>query len=147
LLKKLWEDGMRRLGWFALSMSLLLWTPAKPAIAQPIQTPQSAPTFHYDYAQDLIVEFGRAIAVLQRGIDENWTNREQYLQAFDRSATPRTKHGRMIKADVRQAIEWRMQEREIWDEKPPIGCQAQGLIDDFSAQRQMLIRTQNASIR
>ena len=136
---------MRGVVWFALGMLMLLWTSCGRGIAQ---SPQASPPKHaFQFGQDLITEYGRVIAILQRGIDENWT-REQYLKVFD---TPdyRQKSGedRALRAAIRQAIEWRMPEAVIWDEKPPISVQAAQLMDEYSRQRQLLIRAQDAPAR
>jgi hypothetical protein len=139
---------MRRLGCFALGILLLQWSPSRPSVAQLAPAPASAPTLLQ--VESLIVEYERAVAILQHGINENWT-REQYLKAFDLPEHPkRAGENLAMRAAIWQTIQWRMPEPEIWDEQPPIGVQAMRLISEFSSQRhllrQMLIKTQVGSI-
>jgi hypothetical protein len=134
---------MRRLGWFALGMLLLQSPASEHAVAQSGQANASRPSLHYE--QGLIIEYGRAIAVLQRGIKQNW-NRDQYLRAFD--APDQLKivgENLSMRATIQQTIEWRMHEPGIWDEQPPIGVQAAQLIEEFSQQRYLLIQVRDAN--
>lgn len=78
---------MQRIRWVVLGTLLVQGTAiCQDAIPQSVKTSTPKPAFYF--GQDLIVEYGRTISILQWGIDENWT-REQYLKAFDPPKHPR----------------------------------------------------------
>ena len=85
----------------------------------------------------LVLELGRAIGVLKRGLAENWSARGQYLDAFEK--TPKTDlSGRSVtreKEYVACSIGARLRIHESWDEGPPIGVEVDRIIVEFTRWR------------
>ncbi len=92
------------------------------------------------------VELDRAIAVLKRGLAENWKTREQYLNAFAQTPSTDSK-GRKVthaKESVACAMGVRLRVDQIWDEGPPLGVEVERAISEFTELRQSAEQTGNA---
>ncbi|HEY2860002.1 MAG TPA: energy transducer TonB [Terracidiphilus sp.] len=85
----------------------------------------------------LVLELDRAILVLKRGLKENWETGDQYLAAFHK--TPATDSAgqsvRDAKSYIECEIEARFRSRQIWDEGPPLGVEADRTIIEFTKLR------------
>jgi TonB family protein len=81
----------------------------------------------------LVLELDRAIAVLKRGLKDNWQTRDQYLAAFEK--TPGTDSTGRPMTDAKRYVECaigaRLRIHQIWDEGPPLGKEVQGIVDEF----------------
>ena len=103
------------------------------AFEGPEMRAQTSPSAGEPNRASLVVELDRAIAVLKRGLKDDWGTRDQYLAAFKK--TPGTDPiGRPV-ADAKRYVECAMSGRlrvhQIWDEGPPIENEVQRMIDEF----------------
>ena len=80
-----------------------------------------------------IHEYDRAITVLQHGLKEEWTTREEYLVAFDKT------FGLGRGTTLRQAIEFGIHDHHVWDEHMPISVEVHRVISRFQTKRDDLL--------
>jgi hypothetical protein len=80
-----------------------------------------------------IHEYDRAIAVLQHGLKEEWTTREEYLVAFDKT------FGLGRETTLRQTIEFGIHDHHVWDEHMPIGVEVHRVISRLQSERNSLL--------
>ena len=99
---------------------------------------QTSPSAVEPNRESLVVELDRAIAVLKRGLKDDWETRDQYLAAFER--TPGTDPTGRPVTDAKRYVECAMNAHlrihQIWDEGPPIEVEVQRVIDDFREWRE-----------
>jgi hypothetical protein len=93
----------------------------------------------------LILEYDRAIFVLERGVKENWSIRDQYLAAFDNRRNTGTAGEAMMNAKeyVRAAIIANLPIHQIWDESFPLGVDVHRTIAEFTKRRNQLLADEN----
>jgi Gram-negative bacterial TonB protein C-terminal len=83
------------------------------------------------------LELDRAILILNRGLEENWGTRDQYLAAFE--STPSTDHTGRPVADAKKYVECaigaHLRSHQLWDEGPPIEVEVHRTIVEFTKRR------------
>lgn len=108
------------------------------ALQSPEVGAQTSPSAVEPNRASLVVELDRAIAVLKRGLKDDWGTRDLYLAAFE--GTPRTDPMDRPVTDAKRYVECAMSARlrihQIWDEGPPIEDEVQRLIDKFREWRE-----------
>ena len=99
---------------------------------------QTSPSVVEPTGASIVLELDRAIAVLKRGLRDDWGTRDQYLAAFE--GTPRTDQTGRPVTDAKRFVECAMSARlrihQIWDEGPPIGDEVRRVMDEFREWRE-----------
>jgi hypothetical protein len=87
------------------------------------EAPDHMPSLAHGYSTaGLILEYERAICALDRGIRKQWTTREQYLSAFEKTNDYGTAGETLAaeKENVHRLLEaWLPTQNGIWDEHFP----------------------------
>jgi hypothetical protein len=88
-----------------------------------------------------ILEYDRAIYVLNFGLSHKWTNRTQYLHAV-RAFNAQGTSGESL-ATIRSAmvsyLNGRLREHQVWDEGVPIEVEVRRVIDQLSKEREEML--------
>ena len=117
--------------------------PDQPVIPLP---PQQPPIVKQNPAA-LAMEYSQAILVLKRGLKLGWSNRDQFIAAFNQTPITGAQKDVMqsMKNYVSTALKSHLRVHEVWDEGPPIGVEVQRAIDDFAKQRDQLLQAENSA--
>jgi hypothetical protein len=93
----------------------------------------------------LALEYSQAILVLNRGQKLGWSNRDQFIAAFNQTPITGAQIDVMqsMKNYVSAALKSHLRVHEVWDEGPPIGVEVQRAIDDFTKHRDQLLKADN----
>jgi hypothetical protein len=90
----------------------------------------------------MILEYDRALFVLEHGLSEQWKDRTDYLKSFDDSSDSGSsgEHLTAAKARVRLLLVTNLRVHQTWDEGPPISVEVQRAIKDLRGLRDRLLQ-------
>ena len=110
-----------------------------------IPLPPPPPQIVKQNPASLSLEYRRAILVLKRGQKLGWSNRDQFIAAFNQTPITGAQIDVMqsMKNYVSAALKSHLRVHEVWDEGPPIGVEVQRAIDDFTKHRDQLLKADN----
>ncbi|MGD0680698.1 MAG: hypothetical protein ABR990_01510 [Terracidiphilus sp.] len=116
---------------------------------QVIPLPPPPPQIVKQNPASLSLEYRRAILVLKRGQKLGWSNRDQFITAFNQTPITGAQKDVMqsVKDYVSAALKRHLRVHDVWDEGPPIGVEVQRAIDDFTKQRNQLLEAENSAKR
>lgn len=125
---------MHRMKWIALVFLLV----AKASLGQ-TSSPTLSPALMAN-SSALLLEYTRAIHVLEQGLRENWTE-DKYLAAYDSAPDFGTakEHLTIARSMVRAKMLPLSRARGVWDERPPLRVEVQSILEQCKEQRDSLL--------